>query len=602
MSIVRNGSLAVAITLALGVSHAQATTFNVTNTNDSGAGSLRQALLDAAADTNTPHTISLAAIAGQTIEVQDRLEFAPSVGNMDLTIQGSDVTVASDGSDGVFAFFEDYDSLGYGYAADLVVEINDMTITGGVTGSVFPQGAERGLVGAGAGGGVYFFGASYTNNALRLENVTVTGNEASAEGGGVAVYGGHLVIDNSTISDNLAVNGGGVAHYGPTLEVSNSLITDNRSESSEPIFRSEERLFARRSETRGGAPILGGNVGGIVSYSSDGASISDSTISGNSADGSFGGADIVSEYGDVSLSRSTVAGNTSGGFGGGVILASYDGSVTVRGSTISGNVSEGPVGGVAAATYAGGSILIENSTISDNTAGFEVGGLVAVRFDYGGRIGNGSIDVNFSTIFGNTSEGGTAGATLLSDPYYIGRGGPITDPSVNGSIISGNLASGVASDLDADPGLIARGGEEGASNDRGVPPNINVNLSLLGSSTQQLTLDGVSQNLLGEDPLLGPLADNGGPTLSHLPGGGSPAIGVVPLGQLGCGSPIDEDQTGGSRPDGDGCTLGSVEFRGTPPPVAAPVAVPVGNPLAMLLMAGLMGLAGLFGLRRRRRA
>jgi len=597
MSIVRNGSLGVAITLALGVSHAQATTFNVTNTSDSGPGSLRQALLDAATDTNTPHTISLAAIAGQTVTVQDRLVFATSVSNMDLTIEGSDVTVASDGSDGVLAIVDEY----Y-YGIDLVVEIKDMTITGGVTdGGGLPEGAERGLIGAASGGGVFFSGSSYGDSELRLESVTVSGNEAGLDGGGVAVFGGRLVINNSTISDNEARTGGGIFHEGSSLEVSNSLITDNRAESDAPIFQSEERLFARRSETRGFSGF-GGNGGGIISLSSDGASISDSTISGNSADGSFGGADIVSEFGDVSLTRSTVSGNTSGGFGGGVFLASYDGSVTVRGSTISGNVSEGPVGGVAAATYAGGSVLIENSTISDNaTTGFDIGGLVAVRFDYGGRIGNGSIEVNFSTIVDNTSVGGTAGANLLSDPYYIDRLGPINDPVVNGSIISGNLASGVASDLDADPGLVALGEEDDASNDRGMPVNIDVNLSLLGSSTPQLTLDSVSQNLLGEDPLLGPLADNGGPTLSHLPGVGSPVIGVVPLGQLGCGSTIDEDQTGESRPDGDSCTLGSVEFRGAPPPVAAPVAVPVGHPLGMLLMAGLLGLAGLFGLRRRRR-
>mgnify|MGYP001817491866 FL=1 len=56
------------------------------------------------------------------------------------------------------------------------------------------------------------------------------------------------------------------------------------------------------------------------------------------------------------------------------------------------------------------------------------------------------------------------------------------------------------------------------------------------------------------DALLGPLADNGGPTLTHAPGAGSPAIDFA-----GAGDCPATDQRGEARPQGAGCDSGSVE-------------------------------------------
>lgn len=56
------------------------------------------------------------------------------------------------------------------------------------------------------------------------------------------------------------------------------------------------------------------------------------------------------------------------------------------------------------------------------------------------------------------------------------------------------------------------------------------------------------------NPLLGPLADNGGATLTHLPQPGSPAIDG---GQ--CAPGLVADQRGGERPAGGACDIGAVE-------------------------------------------
>jgi CSLREA domain-containing protein len=70
-------------------------------------------------------------------------------------------------------------------------------------------------------------------------------------------------------------------------------------------------------------------------------------------------------------------------------------------------------------------------------------------------------------------------------------------------------------------------------------------------------------DLAGVDPLLGPLADNGGPTSTHRPGPGSPAIDAIPDGLAPLcdgGNAYKTEQRGQSRPQGLGCDMGSVDF------------------------------------------
>ena len=71
-----------------------------------------------------------------------------------------------------------------------------------------------------------------------------------------------------------------------------------------------------------------------------------------------------------------------------------------------------------------------------------------------------------------------------------------------------------------------------------------------------------SGDLNSTNPLLGPIANNGGPTPTHAPLLGSPAIDAVPIADCtdAYGTPIATDQRGVARPQGAACDIGSVEL------------------------------------------
>jgi hypothetical protein len=81
------------------------------------------------------------------------------------------------------------------------------------------------------------------------------------------------------------------------------------------------------------------------------------------------------------------------------------------------------------------------------------------------------------------------------------------------------------------------------------------------------------------DPLLGPLASNGGPTQTHALTTGSPALDQ---GTTGCPPVPPADQRGVTRPQGAGCDIGSFELQGavtnTPTATNTPAGVPTNTP------------------------
>ncbi len=214
---------ALILLAAFSAAPVSASTLTVTNTNDSGLGSLRDAIANAASgDTinfSTAGTITLAS----TLTI-----------NTSLTITGAGASnVAVSGNNAVQVL-----SVGPGVTVNLfslTIE-NGLNVGGGTYGSV-------------AGGGIYNAGT------LKLSNSTVSGNTVSATGNGyyVSVYGGGiynagtLTLINSTISGNIA-NGGGNDYYGAvtggglynagTLRLSNSTISGNSTISANDFFGS----------------------------------------------------------------------------------------------------------------------------------------------------------------------------------------------------------------------------------------------------------------------------------------------------------------------------------------------------------------------------
>jgi predicted outer membrane repeat protein len=166
----------------------------VTNTNDAGPGSLREAL--ALANVGTPGPIQFdPSIAGHTIVLQSTL--AVGVPTFDIIGPPQGITISGGG----------------------VVRVMD--VTGGRHGLTNLTIAD----GAGAEGA----GLTVDNGAdVTLDHVTISGNVASAgNGGGVSVFSGTLTVSNSTLSGNSASKlGGGIFSHG-TVSLINSTLTNN---------------------------------------------------------------------------------------------------------------------------------------------------------------------------------------------------------------------------------------------------------------------------------------------------------------------------------------------------------------------------------------
>jgi hypothetical protein len=224
--------------------NAQAATITVTNTNDSGAGSLRQAIVDA----HNGDTIGFG-VTGTITLATDELLVNKSVS---ISGPGSDnLTVAGSGCSRVFHV-----------SPGVIATIAGLTITNGDGGDYDGFG----------GGGIYNDHATVT-----VDKCTVSGNYAPYQGGGVYNNSSNgsatLTVTHSTISGNHAAapygvgNGGGIYNDGSygsaTLTVTNSTFSNN---------------FANLAGPSGGGAIYNdGHVGTAT------LTVNNSTFSGNSS-------------------------------------------------------------------------------------------------------------------------------------------------------------------------------------------------------------------------------------------------------------------------------------------------------------------------------
>ncbi len=288
------------------------------------------------------------------------------------------------------------------------------------------------------------------------------------------------------------------------------------------------------------------------------------TITNGRTGGSGGG--ILSQTGRVVLTRSTVVRNEANGVGGGVCAREL---VATR-STISNNMALIDGGGISCG---GDGLFISTTTVSENRSG-GIGGV-----SINGTVGflSGSTITRNSGSVGRTNELGVGGIGVLNVSGE-GRSAGGDGFRISGNIIAGNTVRGNPRSPRADCGslMMVSGVVEGNISGEGTGC---VNLDGGGASTDPAE---VFTTVL--DPLL---ADNGGPTFTHLllaPDDDpalNPAVDVFP----DCST---ADQRGWNPFDGDNdgevaCDAGSVELVATdlaPPvtvtitPVAPPIAIP----------------------------
>jgi hypothetical protein len=360
----------------------------VTNTNDSGAGSLRQALADA----NDGDTITFA-VTGTIGLTSGEL-----VIDKNITISGpgsTSLTVRpSSGS-----FFRVFDVM-----PSHSITIQGLTISFGYAG--FAQG-----------GGIYLD----EHVTATIADCVLMNNYTGDIGGAIFIdgygRGATLTILNSTITGNTAGttdhggNAAGIYSSADFLTIIDSTISNN-------------------TAWLGGNDLSGGDGGGIVNVNGT-LNISNTTIGSNLAGVSGGG---ISGNGTMIITNSTISGNVAGigppylGLGGGILNS---GTLTMTNCTISDNSANGSIGkggGVGGGIYnTNGTADIGNSTLSGNRADVHGGSIYGGTFDIGNSILNGGSPEN---IYGATVT--SQGYNVCSDDgagFLNGPGDQInTDP------------------------------------------------------------------------------------------------------------------------------------------------------------------------------
>jgi len=452
---------------------------------------------------------------------------------------------------------------------------------------------------AGTNGGGIHGGGTITES-------TITGNTASYGGGIFAV--GDLYLDATTIAQNTAINNGGGIYGDGTL--TGCTITDNTAGNNGGGLSGGYSLINteisnnRADSAGGGIDLRGTTTGGIITgntagingggvYASDGESgLLDTTITGNTAVVAGGG--IYNNHSRLAIAGASLLDNQAP-LGGGIFnqfRTTIDDSVifgnqantgagiyqnyklTVNGTTISENVADEDGGGIA---NNGSGLTINDSTLSANTSGRDGGGIF--------NNGNKPLTVTGTTFSGNDavfSGGGVFSRstyrleftnTTLSGNSAAHGGGLFTEANttLTNSTITDNTAALDAGGVYTSRILTMANTILAGNTAVNAPDGLNTRTitslghNLIGNDTSFPFLPGPG-DLVGTagspiDPLLSPLADNGGPTWTHALLLGSPAFDagdndLVPVD-------IDFDQRGDGFPriiDGDGDGTATIDI------------------------------------------
>ncbi len=401
-------------------------------------------------------------------------------------------------------------------SASNAVTIIRLTITNGYSGSFDRPGA-----------GLYNPAAILTvSNCVFVRNNTING--------GALFNAGRLQLINSSVKDNTAFNGGGLSNAGGTALITNCLFTGNFVEDGNggAILNDSDSRIGTVWITRSVlSNNFAGSGGAIANYAFAGTAsvfVVQSSINSNAvlADIGWGGGIYNQAFGNqtranIAITDSTIAGNVAGE-GGGIKTHLVEGStyLGITNSTISGNTAicvspeaecSGLGGGIfdsAIINPGTGVVYVVNSTLAGNRSQYASGiiaestGLAAVRV------------VVASTIF----DAGPSNGPIFR-----------LSPLLSSSAVLTTLGYSICSDSGS---------------------------GFLTNATDHISTD----------PALGPLQNNGGPTLTHAPLPGSPAID---RGRNFSGS--TQDQRGLPRTidmadilnatGGDGTDIGAVETQ-----------------------------------------
>ncbi|MEM9564819.1 MAG: right-handed parallel beta-helix repeat-containing protein [Actinomycetota bacterium] len=373
---------------------------------------------------------------------------------------------------------------------------------------------------AGQGGGIVmpFFGQGFAGSEPQATIIgsTFSGNVADHPGGGLLIQASFQLdgatpttsISNSTFDGN-TVTCAGCGGGGLAIQAGNAIITSTDVTGNDAPGDGGGLWFDKASND---------NFDDDPSFSMTGG-----TVSGNTA--GLGGGGLYVHSTGANLLGLTISGNTAGTDGGGLEVGGHaplqPGSAVVSYTTISGNTANGSGGGATVDFPDGSEATFFNSTFSGNEA-VVAGGATAT-----------------SALVSATFESTTVAGNTAPQAANIGHSGQIT---VNRSVIAEPLGGGTNCDVLP---TVAQ-----------VPSVVSGGFSWASDASCSLGASDVED--VGGDPQLGPLADNGGLTLTRLPAETSPLVDLVPIADCIAG----DDQRMVDRPQGTNCEPGSVEIEG----------------------------------------
>lgn len=253
---------------------------SVTNLNDHGPGSLREAIVQAPPGG--------AVTFAKTLRGTIRLTSGELKITKNLTISGPGAQALEISGGNTTRVFD--------ISSNLIVSISNLTIRDGFTTQRSSEFSE------GLGGGVYLDLLSQ----LALVNVIITENRADF-GGGIYNHSGVLTLTNSIISHNsVRGDGGGIDNFG-TLTLTDSTVAYNTTAQDGGGIKNTASLFLTNSTIA--TNTASGTGGGILNTEAGSAiNINYSTIYGNMAQAGGG---MAIESGTEILEASIVAGNSA---------------------------------------------------------------------------------------------------------------------------------------------------------------------------------------------------------------------------------------------------------------------------------------------------
>jgi CSLREA domain-containing protein len=352
-------------------SEALAATFTVNSTNDTvdaslgngvcadsaGDCSLRAAVMEANADPGTADVITISA-GTYTLTLTGNNEDNSETGDLDIlgpvTITGANGDREGDASTVIIEGWTNNT-----YSTDRIFDINPGLVDAGFAVSIealtIRHGKESNHFGSGYGGGG--IGADTGTNTLNLHNIIVKDNvtENGAYGGGIYVSGvdtGTLNITKSIIQNNTSADRGGGLYIEGDIDV---FITDSAIDNNTVNYTGTGGY----GYGAGMATMPTSSVAGSINFMN-------STISNNNGYKTHGGGLFLQI--PTSLTNTTISGN-SATYGGGGIYASYAvGDVILKNVTIHNNLGNNPNSGGGLYVELGAPIL-HNTIVSGNTAG-----------------------------------------------------------------------------------------------------------------------------------------------------------------------------------------------------------------------------------------